>query len=155
MFREDAAIDIDSTSPTHNNLSVVNSLQGQKNPSHDSQRCARFLCSFSTLSFRNCLQIVWDLLYKLHGKNWDNSPLPNLSTSSSPEYAIRKSQNPLQGNAGRFREIHGFLLENIVIQDKGLSREFREIHSGDQGALWDDLPWTCWARRNWDNGKNH
>ena len=50
------------------------------------------------------------------------SMLPNISTSSSPENAIRGSQSPLQGNAGKFRDIQGLLLKNRVMPRKGQSR---------------------------------
>ena len=45
----------------------------------------------------------------------------------------------LQGNAGKFREIRGFLRKNIVVPRK---RPIREIQSGDpKWAFWGDFAW--------------
>ena len=68
-------------------------------------------------------------------------PLPNISTSSSRKKAIWGPQKPSPGNAGKFREIQGFLSKAIVMPRKGQSREFRETRSGDpEWEFWDDFP---------------
>ena len=72
------------------------------------------------------------------------SPLPNISTSSSPENAIRGTQKLSPGICRKILVRSGFLLKNIGMPKKGRSKEFRESHSrsGDpERAFWDDFPW--------------
>ena len=70
------------------------------------------------------------------------SPLPNMSTSSSPENAIWGPQKPFRempGNSGKLSVSSQRVKES---QGKGRSRGFREIHSGDPKlAFWGDFPW--------------
>ena len=58
------------------------------------------------------------------------SPLPNISTPSSPENAIWGPQNPLRGNAGKFWEIQGFLLNHIEMPRK------RPIQGNPGNSFW-------------------
>ena len=67
---------------------------------------------------------------------------PTYQLHLPPKTRFGNPKTPFQGNAGKFREIQGFRLNNIGIPKKGRSREFREIHSGDpKRAFWDDFPW--------------
>ena len=45
------------------------------------------------------------------------------------------AKNHLQGNAGKFWEIKGFLIKNFAMPRKGRPRE------DPKWAFWDDLPW--------------
>ena len=59
------------------------------------------------------------------------SPLPNRSTSSSPNTRFGDpKKKPLQRNAEIFRKIQGFPLKNIVV-----SRE-RPIHGTPENSVW-------------------
>ena len=57
--------------------------------------------------------------------------------------SIWERQKPFPGNAGKLREIQGFLFKKEQRnKGKGRSRQLREIHSGDpEWAFGDDFPW--------------